>query len=242
MNANGNIIVFHNNSSFKAAIFKLTGVTEAVSVITMPSMSFDSHSNLDFIPLTSNKTLVIAGASNSSAYANILTDTSGTASRGTELPIPANSLSFYNGSFILRNPTSLSAINVLLQNSNSLGSTTRIVLDCTGSSPVFVSHKAIATKVTGSPYLIPYNSTSTEYRYGYNLQIGSTTISLMGSFGMYPSSDAVYGENDYAAFRSLPYFPTSGDKLPTQGFGDNESWFYSSTTKASTIFKIEGVL
>lgn len=236
MNDNGNIVAIHVNAQTKVAIFKLTGLSESVSVATIFSSGFSSTNQLDFIPLNANKTLVSWGESNSSHYVNIITDTSGTATTGTALLV---SNSIFNTSFILRNPTSLSSVNILMQNSNSVSEITRGVFNCTGSSATLVSLNAVVRKNGAFPYSIPFASGNTEYRYNRQIQIGSTTIYYPTD--SYPNGCTIYGENNYFVYSPLPPIPY-GDSAATSTFSGNAIWSFTATTGASKIVKIEGTV
>jgi hypothetical protein len=88
VNSNGNIVAEYINTTHFATVFKLTTTTEAASSIslgaTVPAGTITG--GCDAIDLTGGKTLFMTSASNTFA-ANILTDTAGTASAGTELTV-----------------------------------------------------------------------------------------------------------------------------------------------------------
>jgi hypothetical protein len=88
LNGNGNIVCHYINGTTVpyAAIFKLTGTTEAVSALAIGTVgpASDILPSTGFVHIGSSKTLFLYAASGV-IYANILTDTSGTASAGTEI-------------------------------------------------------------------------------------------------------------------------------------------------------------
>jgi hypothetical protein len=87
-NSNGNIVVFYQNAAANratGAVFRLTGTTEAVSVIDLGFTQGFNDALYDFIDLGAGKALIAGrvAATSNSPHVNILTDTAGTASVGT---------------------------------------------------------------------------------------------------------------------------------------------------------------
>lgn len=83
VNAGGNIIVEYTNTTHYAAIFKLTTTTEAVSAASLGT-SVTVPGDSDYYAFSATKTAFF-GVSGGTWYANILTDTAGTASAGTQI-------------------------------------------------------------------------------------------------------------------------------------------------------------
>jgi hypothetical protein len=124
VNGNGNIVCHYTNTTHYATIFKLTSTTEAASSVSLGTVSGSIVDYTDYAAITSSKTVFVSTPSSSPLwYANILTDSSGTASAGTEisgyisaLAVSGNAARFFAG-----------------ENGGQL------TLDCSGSSPTLTS-------------------------------------------------------------------------------------------------------
>lgn len=127
LNGNGNIVVQYINTTHFGAVVKLTGTSEVISPITVGTVPTAAITGFDCIPITSSKTLLV-GAAGGNWYANILTDTSGTASAGSQ----ATGASA--GTIV--QAIAVSGNNVRI----GVGTqpvTIQITLDCSGSSPTY---------------------------------------------------------------------------------------------------------
>jgi hypothetical protein len=160
LNGNGNIVTHHTFTTHFAAIFKLTGTVEAASQINLGTLPTSVIDNADYVNVGANKTCFVYGVSGTSTlYANILTDTNGTASAGTEL-------SFVNFSSLVETFSGLFAVGntarFLFGGGEGAGSVSQrvglISIDCSGSSPVaadfdavFVSAQVPTTTPTATP-------------------------------------------------------------------------------------------
>lgn len=89
-NGNGNIVANYLNSGHTAAVFKLTGTTEAGSTVSLGTAPTNALTNADYVAVSASKTLFASYISATSVQFNILVDTAGTASVGTELSLPTN--------------------------------------------------------------------------------------------------------------------------------------------------------
>lgn len=200
----GNFAVFYNNTTLYGGVIKLTGSVAAISALSLINQSISSPSTALEVSVVST-TKMLATYGSTTQYANILTDTSGTASAGTQI------------SFL-----STGSINTRLIIS---GNTVRTgngayqyVFDCSGSSPVLSKYEGDdgGTPVAGSTsspygyrsYQTMYNgdiavtiSTSANYAKaiytptGTYLQIGTSRANSSSNFNNVGTStnDVYYG-------------------------------------------------
>ena len=85
MNGNGNIVAQYLNGNSQATVFKLTGTVEAASTVQLSAtVTWSALASTDYAAISASKTCFIL-ASGSSYSINILTDTAGTASVGTQV-------------------------------------------------------------------------------------------------------------------------------------------------------------
>jgi hypothetical protein len=153
LNGNGNIVANYQTAGStvqSAAIFKLTGTTEAVSAVALITTGQFIIST-DYAVISASKTVFLTNDGSSSWYANILTDTGGTASAGTVISgsgtgvftaPSATRVSGNTAQFVMAVPTRLY----------------QITLDCSGTSAVATS---VITQVnTTSSGFVPTVTTS----------------------------------------------------------------------------------
>ena len=129
LNGNGNIVCHYINTTHYATIFKLTGTVEAASSVSLGTVPADVTNHADYVQVTASKTAFVADASSTTWYANILTDTSGTASAGTQISGAHATLSYGVAGIT----TSGDIARFCLAGSTAIG---QITLDCSGASPV----------------------------------------------------------------------------------------------------------
>ena len=144
-NAAGNIIVLFINTTLFAAIFKLTGTTEAVTAISVgsstPAGAYGTYWDIAYISATQTG-VVWVSTGNTSYNANILTDTTGTVSVGTQ--VTGTCTGTYSGTI-----SSVSTLNVTTANmmkvwlSNYSGGHSIALFDCSGTSPTLSSLTAV---------------------------------------------------------------------------------------------------
>jgi len=128
MNGNGNIVVNYINSTQRASIFKLTTTTEAISTVNIiASASFTSA--VDYAVISASKTVFMSHNGSTTWYANILTDTAGTASMGTTIS------GLGSGSFTAPSATRVSGNTAQFAMGNS-ARLYQFTLDCSGTSAV----------------------------------------------------------------------------------------------------------
>lgn len=221
LNSNGNIVAEYINATHYAAVFKLTGTTETVSAVsigTAPSAGA-TLANADAIDLGGGKTLFItfapAGPPDYGAvYANILTDSGGVATAGTELTIAM----MYTSSVAALSATAALA-RVLV--SGAVGSrdpyATQLLLNVSGASPVLSG----AQTIQGGFTILGFPSDRLGRRSPLVMRAGTAVYALP------QSSSVVTLEGLMTTPGSIHRLtrPRSGARAPwVVGASDAESW------------------
>jgi len=228
LNTSGNIVVLHSDTSLSAAIFKLTSTTEAVSVAVV-SASTGFGTLIDYINVSATKTVILNSFTGGVWYANILTDTSGTASCGTAI----------TGTFA----SSISHLAAITSSGNNarfaIGSASllsQFTLDCSGASASLSNANYVASTTTGIG--TPQYRSQFDVRNGRNLLAGSTLYALLGNgTGAY---DGIYAVNGMAKAPALSLLSNLGSTDSVGGTNNNESWIFG-ITQSSTGFAITRV-
>lgn len=131
LNGNGNIVANYMNSNHSATIFKLTGTVEAASTAVLSSTGPSVNiTNTDYAVISAGKTVYISYGGTSTWYSNILTDTAGTASVGTEI----SGLMAATVSYLAKLGVSGNTVRFAVTAGTTQGG--QITLDCSGTSPV----------------------------------------------------------------------------------------------------------
>jgi hypothetical protein len=138
LNGNGNIVCHYINTTHYATIFKLTGTTEAASSVSLGTAPGSMPSYSDYVQITASKTAFLTHAGGASWYANILTDTSGTATAGTQITgvLSNSNIATLTGLAIVGSTASFGAY--------ATGVLARLTFDCSGTSPVVSTAQAVA--------------------------------------------------------------------------------------------------
>lgn len=165
LNGNGNIVCQYINTTHFATIFKLTGTAEAASSVSLGTVPSGITTNSDYVQVTASKTAFFSGATGSTAV-NILTDTAGTATAGTELTGTVVGTPTF-----CKLPSTGNNASFSVSENNGVYSTR--TFDCSGASPVAGS--IYRTTVPVSSYIAQPQSTD---RYGVRAA-GSLTIGNM---------------------------------------------------------------
>lgn len=226
LNGNGNIVAQYLNSNPQVAIFKLTGTVEAASTVQLSnSVIWSAIATTDYAQISASKACFLISASGSYSV-NILTDTSGTASVGTEYTFSAGS-----SSNLCAAPVAGNIARFLV--SVSSNDQFQIQIDCSGTSPSLASMYNYGNIANGI-YSYPQATNSRGQR------APSTLISNGNVCGISSSSPSLVmtaGGGSYAA-PPLPIAVGGANSDPTQS---NATWV--CTTVANTSFyKIEAVL
>ncbi len=228
MNGNGNIVVVYANSNTSASIFKLTGTVEAVSTAVITTQVFYTLAQSDIAVVTNSKLLIIMSPVATSAwYANILTDTAGTASVGTMMSRPSNG-----------NITDFSVIATVVSSMVRIAYKTNLqiaqwTLDCSGSSPAY--NNIITVYTNGLTVGNCSASDSYGVRSPNNLYVGNHAV-LIG--GGNTSGDTYL--NPYSMNRRPPLQLLNQSNIGVVGANTNESWF-GGILLGSTGFAINRV-
>ena len=134
VNGNGNIVANYINANHSATIFKLTGTVEAASTVVVSStLPAAGVSFYEYLAISASKTLFLSYVSGTPTwYANILTDTAGTASVGTQI---TGDITGNIGA--IQGISAVSNIGrIAYSSSTAIGQWT---FDCSGTSPVISS-------------------------------------------------------------------------------------------------------
>lgn len=128
VNGNGNIIVEYVNNTHFASIFKLTGTVEAASSVTLGTAPTNGViADSDYGVVTASKTVFTSRSNGAANYANILTDTAGTASAGVEIvALTANTSAYI--------PTFINSSGNLIRFIYGTAVKCQVTLNCSGTS------------------------------------------------------------------------------------------------------------
>lgn len=223
VNGNGNIVVNYLNTTHFAAIFKLTGTTEAVSAVSLGTAP-TAAANSDYIHISAGKTLFSSYKTSSThVYLNILTDTAGTATAGTEVDVSTDG-----------NAGSSTCIEVVA-NSARVGITSsnamyQLAVDCSGTSPVLSSATSLA--YAGSSLSIGTFAATDQYGVrSKNSMLAGRTLHMLPN----PSSGVFSTAATPSAVTrfQLPKMQVTGSSVGAIGAAGNETWISSSFTGAT---------
>lgn len=178
LNGNGNIVCQYINNTHFATIFKLTGTAEAASSVSLGTVPLTIVSNSDYVQVTASKTAFFSGASGATAV-NILTDTAGTATAGTEVTGTAAGIPTF-----CKLPSTGNNASFSVNESNGIYSTK--TFDCSGASPVAGS--IFRTRVPVSGYIAEPQSTD---RYGFLAASSLTVGNMLYSIGNATNAAAI---------------------------------------------------
>jgi hypothetical protein len=235
LNGNGNIVAIYTNTTVTAAIIKLTGTTEAISAVSV--ISAGALAETDFAIVSSSKTFIVSYASGA-FYANILTDTSGTASVGTQV---TNSGTAYaspgNISDLWVNANNGSTVRIAYASPTVYAQTT---FDCSGASATISSGIMKSLSVSAMAVSLPKNNFGD--RQPMTLLSGSSSYTI--SYIVSDVFDVLITPNSI-----IQILPTSLSQIflsSIYGFPgetDSESWFLggSSTAANAGLYQINKV-
>lgn len=212
LNANGNIVSEYINTTHFAAVFALTGTTEAASAVSLGVTPVAiARDRTDCKAITASKTLFTWHDLSGSAYFRILTDTAGTASVGTLLTVTSDG----SNSGISAGQLDGTTAYVYVQSSQA-----RSVygIDCSGTAAAVSTMRSMGYLAAGTftPkasdfYAVPSFTQvgagkSTHHfgggTYNFDLQFGAEGIRYLMQlpvFG-YPSNGGVAGTNASEAY------------------------------------------
>jgi hypothetical protein len=225
-NSNGNIVAVFVNTTPQAAIFRLTGTTEAASTVNLGGAHLAALSNnSDLVDLGGGKTLVAwTNSAQTGVIANILTDTAGTASAGTALTIatlqPAS-----QGVAVLFGGAS--AARLLTHSSVSDPTQTQITLGVSGASPTLTSIQQLRghlLNIEALPDLRGRRSVAL-------LRAGTAAYLIPSQSSAISTGALLAGPNNLVAISR----PRTGVRLRAAiGAADFQSWFGGSVNDGDT--------
>ena len=231
VNGNGNIVCQYLNTTHYATVFKLTSTTEAASSVSLGTVP--THIGYtDYVQVTASKTCFLSSASSSLCYANILTDSAGTASAGTEISTGES------GTF----SSSLASVTSSGTTANFVSKSTqrfvKYTFDCSGSSPV-ISAKAGAQFGAVGNVANPSPSDKFGNRFFLTLHTsaGSYFLSGGGSFDIGVTS------NQYLISQKIAIPNFFGAQGGVIGAANNETWlgycYDTNLNKGMFITRVE---
>ncbi|MQA39040.1 hypothetical protein [Rugamonas aquatica] len=227
INGNGNLVARYIDGVgiTAAAVFKLTGTTEAVSTVQLLNVPTTTCAYLE---VSAGKVIFVTdGNTNNSASWNILTDTAGTASAGTQASTTLASSVSYLGAIDVSGTTARFTGGVSA--SSGIPATFILTLDCSGSSGVLQGLQTAA--------YIPSvkNNSRNGVRNGEKLVAGASTY--------------VFADASTDANQSKPYDVMFGPRGVVQsialgvaqnvsrpGNAANEAWAVGYITSTSPIY------
>ncbi len=236
LNGNGNIVAQYANSTMFATIFKLTGTVEAASSASL-GMSGNIGTQTDCLQVTASKTVFAYGNNASTWYANILTDTGGTASVGTELAVYTQGVM----SYVMGVLASGNTARFLICTTASNGVYSHISLNCSGASPTLSSAQHLSYFGTTSGGITNATPMASDV-YGVRpprLLIASTRAHVLG--GSVSVNDLSLTPGSFGLMRSLPVYEIATNMRGVAGAASNESFIAAATTGLNIGFAITRV-
>lgn len=236
LNGNGNIVCQHIRTTHYATIFKLTGTVEAASSVSLGTAPGSMQTQADCLVVSASKT-VFAAMDTANIYFNILTDTAGTASAGTQITFA------HGGSAIVGVYGAIASGNTArfgYASVSSSGTFGAVTVDCSAASPVMgaVQNLAYVSGVSDTWGMYPAASDKYGVRAFTNLICG-TSISINLSGGGTSYSD--WGVTINSLVTRTPLFiPCGARSASTLNFGvtgasANESWCNGMNNAGGTI-------
>lgn len=241
LNGNGNIVCQYINTTHFATIFKLTGTTEVASSVSLGTVPSNISTVTDYVAVSSSKTAFIYTDTTAANfwYANILTDTAGTASAGAEI-----SRAMLGAVTALAGLTSSGNIaRFALVTQPTSGVAIHITLNCSGASPTLSSAQQItyytaASVNGGSSYSTPLASDAYGVRQPKQLIAGSR-VHLLGTSAM--TNDLSLTQNSMLLTRSMPIYEQALNLRGVTGAAANESFIANSANNGFVGFVIQRV-
>lgn len=228
LNGNGNIVCQYDNTTHYVTVFKLTGTTEVASSVSLGTAAFSMvSSDSDYIQVTASKTCFATRTSASSFAINILTDTAGTATAGTE--------------YSKTTAASLGTPEAIISSGNmarfylpTTGLSVNLVIDCSGTSPSVSSLLQITNGAT-----MPSTAPSDRYGVRSPMLLNTSNSSTIISGGAGFAYDLVLTAN--AVNKKIALAVAT---VGVTGSSSNESFYVagymnSSATTGVTLTRVE---
>lgn len=219
----GNVVFGYCNSTYYCGIAKLTGSTITVSTLSVDSNNTSpGNTNTDFAAISSTKTLSLSNTS-TSIDVNILTDSSGTISKGTAVnPTPGSSTT-----------TTILSCNATTAVIATLSTYNGVVLtfDVTGSSPTLTNSVVVSPGNLSSDVTLIGGSGVNSARYPQKL-IASGTYAFV-------TSDRATLWSANSALRTLQQLTPATPNCPGQSTSDSFGSSSMSNTQKTTVNRIE---
>ena len=170
LNGNGNIVCHYVNTTHYATIFKLTGTVETASSVSLGTVPASTIiTDTDYVSVSAGKTAFISRTSGTVVAINILTDTAGTSSAGTQVTQTLGATASTCGAGLINSTVKFVT--------SGTGSISLLAIDCSGASPSVTSiSEIIGVSASQTPTLYP--SDAYGVRLGSNFNVGTTFYSM----------------------------------------------------------------
>lgn len=229
---NGNVIIQASNGNHQAHISSLSGTTETVSTATLGTAP-SSIANSAYVAI-GNKVVFLSAPAGSTWYANILTDTGGTASAGTQISGTVSGTTFQSVAALFSNGNTAKFAWQCSSGSSTAGT---LAFDCSGSSPTLSDIKTLNGGSGGQvSYSIFLGQPLDQTRHQTALIAGTNAISIGNGVS------TVYGlqvsANNISKVLLTPMRATNG----VVGATNSESYFVNQVDGSTTgiaIIKME---
>lgn len=221
VNGNGNIIAFYLSTTMRAACFKLTGTTEAVTSVAVSTSTQAPQVAVDCVAVSAGKTAFYCGAGTAAAdVIGILTDSAGSLSIGTNITIAAESSP----------KAALPAIGTTARFAVTPPSTgvCMVSVDCSGASPLLSN-----TLLTSLPLVPATVSAPNNARSWANLVAGSNLYTI--GVGNSQKDSAHYSASGIRPIRQQAVLANIG----VAGAASNESWLFGTSALGITLNRME---
>lgn len=229
-------VVISNSATTSAIglIISVAGTTASISTVTLATTTNTNGIEGGAIIVSGSKLIFVS--SNDSGYVNILTDTSGTASAGTQITAPSGG----QANAISINSSTNKA--VFLLGDGTYTKAGRLIIGFSGSSPT-LDNFDFQSVGSGNGFAIP-NTSSFDQNTAVGVMVGSTSFA---NALVYPGQRAVaIGENSFYTF--YPKYVLTGAKyFFNYSLATNKMWatvtplLASSTPTYALIQLIESI-
>lgn len=238
LNGNGNIVCQYLNTTLFATIFKLTGTVEAASSVSVGTATTNISTYNDIGVISASKTLFTGVGSGATWYANILTDTNGTATAGTEI-----------SGILEGNATpGIPVFNVTGTNAYVAAATTThstvLTLNCSGTSPTLTSLVSVqgGNTSSGASFLLSSDKYGVKHQRQLYAGTCATTVGNYSDGTVVNCFDMRYSQNGIFRVAPLPIHSMFLNYTGVCGATNSESWinqYYHSSGIGQVIQRVE---
>jgi len=232
-------ITYTSTPTIDASIFTFTGTTATISQV---NTGLTNAANGGYLPASTSFDMCVSGSKAlifATNQCNIITDTSGVATAGTALSLPASNLSTSSPVFIKLDGST--AIFWYQSTATTGGIASRLDIDISGSSPAVLSVNDYAVfPTTGGVMFSGVSTSATPYDQSrpYQWTIGSTVaVSLQGGSGSFYYASSVITKNSaYTLFSKVLFaLSTNSGSNTAVGHSSSETWVYVSNLGSGSV-------